>query len=418
MNIDTTALLASVDLLAEIQADTPLKKVATTNGGEWAGPCPGCGGRDRFRVWPTPREGRPGYWCRDCGKKGDALRYRIDFHGDTFPQAVAYYGGDGHALPGHRPTAPRPAARPAPAPDADMPGPAWQAKATAFVAEAQAALWGDTGTKARAYLHGRGLTDETIAAAQLGYCPGDANGGDQRYEPGQPWGLAADKRIWLPRGVVIPATAAGAVWYIKIRRPAADPKYVHVAGGKPSLYLADKAQGKPDAFAAEGEFDALLLWQNVKDTADVFTLGSASGRLGGRWATYLLDTRRFWIATDTDEAGDKAAKEWLALVGAKGQRVLPPGGQGKDITDAWQAGQDLRAWALGCMAPAIVPAVATSQPEPQDTAAQLATLEHDIIAGLAGFHAAHESGDAFMAGHIDTATAALVDQLNSLLGIA
>lgn len=33
---------------------------------EWAGPCPVCGGRDRFMVW---RE-RKNYWCRQCGLKG------------------------------------------------------------------------------------------------------------------------------------------------------------------------------------------------------------------------------------------------------------------------------------------------------------------------------------------------------------
>jgi len=28
------------------------KKVAQTNGGEYASPCPGCNGSDRFRIWP------------------------------------------------------------------------------------------------------------------------------------------------------------------------------------------------------------------------------------------------------------------------------------------------------------------------------------------------------------------------------
>jgi phage/plasmid primase-like uncharacterized protein len=45
-------------------AGVALKKVASTNGGEWAGPCPGCGGSDRFRVWPVDRGGRGSFWCR------------------------------------------------------------------------------------------------------------------------------------------------------------------------------------------------------------------------------------------------------------------------------------------------------------------------------------------------------------------
>ena len=37
---------------------------------EWAGPCPWCGGRDRFRVW---RGRDSGFWCRQCGMAGDVI---------------------------------------------------------------------------------------------------------------------------------------------------------------------------------------------------------------------------------------------------------------------------------------------------------------------------------------------------------
>ena len=40
------------------------KKAATTNGGEYAGPCPNCGGSDRFRVWPVEKGGEGRCWCR------------------------------------------------------------------------------------------------------------------------------------------------------------------------------------------------------------------------------------------------------------------------------------------------------------------------------------------------------------------
>ena len=45
------------------------EKASTTNGGEYHGPCPACGGRDRFHVWPEQRYGGT-YWCRGCGKAG------------------------------------------------------------------------------------------------------------------------------------------------------------------------------------------------------------------------------------------------------------------------------------------------------------------------------------------------------------
>ena len=47
-----------------------LRKASTTKGGEWHGPCPGCGGDDRFHVWPEQKDGGT-YWCRGCNKAGD-----------------------------------------------------------------------------------------------------------------------------------------------------------------------------------------------------------------------------------------------------------------------------------------------------------------------------------------------------------
>ncbi|WP_342452329.1 primase-helicase zinc-binding domain-containing protein [Desulfovibrio desulfuricans] len=42
---------------------------------EFAGPCPECGGEDRFIVWPDKPNGG-GYWCRGCGRQGDAIQYQ------------------------------------------------------------------------------------------------------------------------------------------------------------------------------------------------------------------------------------------------------------------------------------------------------------------------------------------------------
>jgi DNA primase len=74
-----------INLLEIIGRDTKLKKAASTNGGEWAGPCPFCGGRDRFRVWPQPAGGKPRFWCRQCECSGDAIDYvmhrdNVSFH--------------------------------------------------------------------------------------------------------------------------------------------------------------------------------------------------------------------------------------------------------------------------------------------------------------------------------------------------
>ncbi|MBV9711108.1 MAG: hypothetical protein JO011_09365, partial [Ktedonobacteraceae bacterium] len=45
-----------MNLYELISQNTSLRRVASTHGGEYAGPCPFCGGTDRFRVWPDAEQ--------------------------------------------------------------------------------------------------------------------------------------------------------------------------------------------------------------------------------------------------------------------------------------------------------------------------------------------------------------------------
>src|SRR5437764_15116888 len=90
-----------MNLLDFVTRDTGLRRMASTHGGEYAGPCPFCGGRDRFRVWPNMAQ--PRYWCRVCRKSGDAIQYLRDHDNLSFVEARAQVGMDnGIAQPGMR----------------------------------------------------------------------------------------------------------------------------------------------------------------------------------------------------------------------------------------------------------------------------------------------------------------------------
>jgi hypothetical protein len=67
---------------------TRLKKVSI---GEWAGPCPVCGGRDRFSV--NTKKGV--FNCRGCGVGGDAIALTRHVLGCSYPDALAFLGDDG-----------------------------------------------------------------------------------------------------------------------------------------------------------------------------------------------------------------------------------------------------------------------------------------------------------------------------------
>ena len=61
-----------VDLLRLVEPDTTLIRIANTHGGEYAGPCPFCGGTDRFHIVPSAGK----WYCRQCTPRGgDAIDY-------------------------------------------------------------------------------------------------------------------------------------------------------------------------------------------------------------------------------------------------------------------------------------------------------------------------------------------------------
>ncbi len=272
----------------------------------------------------------------------------------------------------------------------------WQLKAREFLAYARDCLWSPEGQAAAGYLcWERGLADDTVWLWGLGFNPEDA------WDRAEDWGLAgvnpaADQaeggkwlqrspqsrqvpkgrcasprrqgwppvgRVWLPRGIVIPAWQGDIIWYIKVRRPQPGDalargieqvaflpgmKYAHVRGGRAALYGADAMRGLPSLLLAEGEFDTLLAWQLAGDLADVATLGSATQRPNAVAAQALRQARRTLVAYDTDPAGAGGKRFWQR----SSRRAVPvdlpalPGSQetAHDITAYWQAGGDVRSW--------------------------------------------------------------------------
>ena len=62
----------AISLLRLVEPDTTLVRIASTRGGEYAGPCPFCGGTDRFHVQPVTGK----WFCRTCTPRGgDTIDY-------------------------------------------------------------------------------------------------------------------------------------------------------------------------------------------------------------------------------------------------------------------------------------------------------------------------------------------------------
>lgn len=277
---------------------------------------------------------RPPWWkCFACGKGGGAVRWLMEYHGMSYQDALQCLKLDKPA-----PDRPRPEP-PIQKPDSP-PSEVWQARALQLIERAESVLWSDRGRDTLAWLHARGLKDDAIRSARLGYLPVDFQ------EKPEAWGSPNDETdpLYFSKGILIPGLSASKVWYLKIRpdHPRHGQKYKHTRGGKQALYHADiLTEGKP-AVICEGELDAILLTQEAGDLADVVTLAGAETDLNlATWGLYLLRPSAFILAFDMDEAGDKGADK-LAWLHNSQRLTIPALKAGdKDLTDFHKSGGSL-----------------------------------------------------------------------------
>ena len=208
------------------------------------GPAPGRRGEGGRRLWwkcplhedPNPsfcvEPGRRWWKCFGCGEEGDAPKLVIKLNGVAFPEAVRIVaelsgivppsGASPRPRPPASPTASKPEKPPARPPEGPSGLPLDEA--STLVTEAAGRLWTPKGTEAVAYLHNRGLTDETIKAARLGWTPCvmiPTREGD---------------RCFQARGVVIPWFDGDRLALVKIRQhEGRKPKYAEAFRDRPRI---------------------------------------------------------------------------------------------------------------------------------------------------------------------------------------
>lgn len=332
---------SSTIMLSQAEQDTRLSRASAR---EWAGPCPRCAGRDRFRVKGDK------WMCRHCSNRWrDLAGYYHEMRDMPWPEAFRAAGIE----PGERSQARQEVEE---EPVRDVASPEWQAVAMAAFSVAREAIWTTAGLGALRLLHDRGVRDETIRARGLGF----ASGAPVLLRQGPaPW-----PSMMVPGpGVLIPWFVGGALWQVKVRllRPT-DPKnkILHCRwmdhardvtcpppAAAPTLYGADTLRGHDVAILVEGELDAILLHQEVGDLVGVVTLGSAFYNLPARAIPHLLPLRRILVAYDTDTAGHEGAERMICRwPGLPLERIevpirLPAG---KDITDFHLSRGSLRDW--------------------------------------------------------------------------
>lgn len=332
-----------------------LKKVANTKGGEWQGPCPGCGGTDRFHVNPNTAQEKefPGsYWCRGCGKKGDTIQFLIDFEGMSFKEACQKLGkplDDHYNRKPPKQTTPENDFQPR---DYDTPPALWQEKALKFAQWSWERLYENI--EAMDYLSQRGVTEASIDRFYLGYNSGDGQGRDL-YRSREGWGLSVlmsekkegrPKPLWLPKGLVIPwQNYRGEFVRIRIRRPKPidfGPPYYLVPGSSAETMIIRSLKPSNIYVIVEAELDGFMIAEKAGDMVNVVPLGSSSIRPDDQ-AYRILSGGLILNALDFDRAG-AAEFEWWQRHFKNHKRWPVP--KGKDPGEALQARVDIRQWIL------------------------------------------------------------------------
>ena len=239
------------------------------------------------------------------------------------------------------------------------PEPAWSARAEQFITWAENNLINHKG--AQEYLEKeRGLSPETWRAFRLGYNPTNL------YDDPARWELDG-KKIWLPRGIVIPGFWQEQPWYVKIRRPLPgqsfgkyigewtardglpDVKFGGPRGGISCLFRLELLGTKPVLILVEGEWDTMLLWEYCPDLCDVGTLGGAGAKLDMLDLSLLTRYLAVLVVHDDDLAGEKG-REYIAELHTRFSRVQSIQPPAHDLTDFWKSGGNVRGWVAGQVA--------------------------------------------------------------------
>jgi len=351
------------------------KKVASTHGGEYCGACPGCGGEDRFRIWPEQDGGQGSFFCRGCDTAGDRVTFLMAFDGMSYPEACASLDIKLEDKKYRTPKVSGAGCQVSPEKSAthftgqagvrcqekqekkaELPPEVWVEKAGELVKWAHGKLMENA--EQLDWLAARGI--DRAAAERLGWNPG--KDGRDLWRPREAWGLPTEmkenkfgkmvkKRLWIPRGIVIPEVGGqkSEVRRIRIRRPEENPPRYYVIPGSNMDMMWITGEKPAAVLVVESELDGIMCHCQSGGMCSVLALGSSAAKPDENLMEMLRNAAVILVALDFDGAGEKAMRWWKDEFH---QAKLWPVPEGGDPGEAFQAGVDIRAWISAGLPPA------------------------------------------------------------------
>jgi hypothetical protein len=229
-----------------------------------------------------------------------------------------------------------------PEPPKPTPSAIWQDKAERFTLMCQQQLHANT--RALEWLKSeRGLSDETIKTARLGWNPVDV------FQSREAWDLSSEisqktgqqKKLWIAQGLVVPFCLDAVVLRIRIRRsepPMKGNRYVVASGS----YMGQMVHwtDQQAVVIVESELDAILINQECSDLIGAVALGSAALKPDIQLHQRLMNAKTVLCSLDSDAPGAKAVSFWRRYPGYKRWPAI----KGKDATEQMRAGVPVKLW--------------------------------------------------------------------------
>lgn len=291
---------------------------------EWAGPCPKCGGTDRFHVTEA------WFFCRQCHpERSDAIGFVCWLDGCGFRQAVDKLTGSVLPAPSHRRTAPAQTRQPQPAD--------FTRRAGVLATRAHACLIdADEGQPGRDYLLGRGLLPGAWQRFRLGYAaqsPLPGTNGERRAPAIViPWCNAAGSIVALRYRFLTAHTYTDATGKDRTEKQSALTGSVFAGAVYGGTVVERGGESGRTLVLCEGELNAISIWQAAAHTAlDAYSLGSESATVPDSFCSYAGNYKRVIVWADRASV-------------ALGLRAYLPGSYsiqsptGKDANDLLRAG--------------------------------------------------------------------------------
>lgn len=301
--------------------------------GELKGPCPWCGGRDRFTLWAGRPPRATAYFCRRCERRGDAIQLVREVHGIGYREACQMLGEDtDHQRATHAPKARifAPTAQERPARNLpSQPSEKWQQAATAFLRAAQDELrHSDEGLD---YLFSRHIPLQAALRAGIGWH------GQDEYVPATAWGVFTQSKVRIPAGLVIATRRRSGVVELTVRRIGHDlPRYERYwsirGGGRGQAFVLGSA-GVP-VFVFEGSIDAVAAWSNRQHDIAVCALGGSFKSIDDATVSFVRQAPLVVLCPDNDDAGLAGLERWLCWFP---DAIVYSSSYGKDVCDMMNA---------------------------------------------------------------------------------